>query len=143
MTTLNMARWQFPLLSGALALGAMVVPRLPHIRPRDIAGGVIPVGPLSGGLLDANTLLMSALLLGSTAALTAIRPRDARRWGLVFGLTPMVWMAAVMVLHGLADIWPIALLFAFGYGALMALLGVGVGKLLARVAHTATSRGAV
>jgi len=38
-------------------------------------------------------------------------------------------------LHGPGDIWPIALVLAIGYGAVMALVGFGVGKLAARISN--------
>ena len=130
------------LLAAALALTSMVAPRLPGVRPRDIAGGVIPVGPLSGGLLDANTVLMSVLLVACSAGLTGLQPQRTKQWGLLFGLAPTTWMVVVMILHGPGDIWPIALVFAMTYGGLVTLLGLGIGTLLARLLFRGTSAGA-
>jgi hypothetical protein len=109
----------------------MVLPRLPPIRPTAIVGGVIPVGPFSGGLLDVNAMLTSVLLVASAAIITWLRPARSRQLVLIFGLTPTAWMVVVMLLHGPGDIWPIALGFAVVYGALMAVVGVGLGKLVA------------
>ncbi len=143
MTDQNKAHWPFDLLSGALAVVAIVVPRLPGIRPTDVVAGGIRVGPFSGGLIDANTLVMSVLLLSFAAVVTAIRPWEALRRGITFGLTPMVWMAAVMVLHGPGDIWPIALVLTLGYGAVIASVGVAVGKFFGWLFHIGIHRRAV
>ena len=142
MTNMKIADRLSFVLAGVLTLASMLVPRLPGIRPRDIAGGVIPVGPLSGGLLDANTMVMTGLLLASAAAMTALRPQRAKQWGLLFAFAPTAWMAVVMVLHGPGNIWPIALVFATAYGGLVTLLGLGIGKLLARLFHQEASAGA-
>ena len=123
--------WSFRQLAGALALVAMVVPRLPGLRPRDLAGGVIPIGPFSGGLFDANTTLMSVLLIVLAGVVTALRPARALELAVIFGLAPTAWMVIMMTLHGPGDIWPIALAFAMGYGTLMAAVGIGAGKLVA------------
>lgn len=143
METKRTARWSFRLFAGALGLVAMVLPRLPRIRPRDIAGGVIPVGPFSGGLLDGNTMLMSALLVAFAGIMTVLQPAPTRQSAVILGLAPTVWMLIVMLFHGPGDIWPIALVFAAGYGALMALVGVGLGKSVAWLSRAGRSPGAV
>jgi hypothetical protein len=128
-------RWSFRLVAGALGLVAMVLPRLPRIRPRDIVGGVIPVGPFSGGFLDGNIILMSALLIVFAGIMTWLLPTRAWKSAVILGLAPAGWLVIAMVLHGSGDIWPIALLLAVGYGALMATGGVGIGKFVARLSR--------
>jgi hypothetical protein len=124
----------FRLLAAAIGLLAVVLPRLPHIRPAHIAGGII-LGPFSAGLLDGNVRLMSVLLVAFAAILTWLRPMSAWQSAVILAFAPAIWMVIVMVLHGPGDIWPIALVLAIGYGAVMALVGFGVGKLAARISN--------
>ena len=131
--------WPFHLLVAALGLVAMVLPRLPHVRPNDtVAGGVIAVGPFSGGLLGGNTMLMSALLVASAGITMRLWPARAWESAMILGLAPTAWMVIDMVLHGPGDIWPIALVVAAGYGSLM----VGLGKFVAWLLTPGTSPGA-
>lgn len=131
METNRNSKWSFRLFQGMLGLVAMVLPRIQGIRPADMAGGVIPIGPFSGGLLDANTMLMSTLLVIFAGLMTVLRPTQALESTVILGLGPTVWMVITMVLHGPGSIWPIAIAFALGYGALMAMVGTGVVKLVA------------
>jgi hypothetical protein len=123
-------------LAGALGLIAMVLPRLPRIRPHDTVAGVIPVGPFSGGLLDGNTLLMSVLLVASAGIMTGLRPARAWESAWILGLAPTAWMVIVMMWHGPGDIWPVALVVAAGYGVGMAMLGVILGRCVAWLVST-------
>jgi hypothetical protein len=125
------SRWSFRVLGAAFGLIAMVLPRLPGIRPTDTADGVTPVGPFSAGLADGNIVLMSALLIVSAAAMTLIRPLRAQEAAVIVGLAPAVWTVIVMMLHGGGGFWIIALAFALGYGGIMAVFGVVLGKAVA------------
>jgi hypothetical protein len=124
-------RWSFGLLAAALGLIAMVLPRVPRIRPEDIAGGVISIDPFSAGLLDGNNTVMSALLVAFVAIMTWLRPTFVWQTAIILGLAPAAWLSIVMIVHGPGDIWPIALVVAVGYGALIAGVGMGLGKFVA------------
>ena len=119
-------------LAGALGLIAMVLPRLPRIRPHDTVAGVIPVGHFSGGLLDGNTLLMSVLLVASAGIMTGLRPARAWESAWILGLAPTAWMVIVMMWHGRV---------IFGLSHWLSLPGTEWGWLCSESSWVGVSRG--
>ena len=118
----------FRLLAAALGIIAMVLPRLPGIRLSEMGEGMRQVGPFSGWLTDGNVGLMSALLVAFPGVLTWIWPERGPQSAAIIGLAPAAWSIVLMVLYGWNGFWIIALAFAVGYGAIMAVTGVVLAK---------------
>jgi hypothetical protein len=78
---------------------------------------------------------MSILLVASAAIMTWLRPISGWQLVVILALAPAMWLVIVVVLHGPGDIWPMALVLAIAYGSVMALIGFGLGKLLARISN--------
>lgn len=134
--------WSFRLIAAALGLIAMVLPRLPGIRLSDMGEGMTPVGPFSGWLTDGNVVLMSALLIAFPGVLTWLWPERASQSAAIIGLAPAAWSIVLMVLYGWNGFWIIALAFAVGYGGVMAVFGVVLGKSVAWLSRAGRPPGA-
>jgi hypothetical protein len=116
------------LLAATLGSAAIVLPRVEGVRAEGEVYGEVPVGPFSGGLVDGNVLVMSALLIASAGLVTWLWPARAPRPAVIVGLAPAAWSLVLIVVHGDEGFWPLILAFALGYGGVMAATGVVLGK---------------